>query len=112
MAVRSRSRSSRLSRMLIASSSPAWPPPSSAASSLAREPRDGGACGPPVRPLSVSRDGRVYACQMSSTPHVATAGSFDPAAFEVFRFVDRALGADGTVTLRYALDDAFEFEER
>ncbi len=40
------------------------------------------------------------------------AAGFDPAAFEAFRFVDRALHADGTVTLRYALDDLHEFEER
>jgi len=31
---------------------------------------------------------------------------FDPAAFDTFRFLDRALDANGRVTLRYALDGA------
>jgi len=49
---------------------------------------------------------------MTSEPYLATVGRFDPAAFEVFRFVDRAIDLDGTVRLRYALDDTLEFEER
>jgi hypothetical protein len=36
---------------------------------------------------------------------------FDPAAFEVFRFVARELHADGRVTLSYALDDELTFVE-
>ncbi|HEX2265880.1 MAG TPA: hypothetical protein VHH14_06335 [Solirubrobacterales bacterium] len=38
--------------------------------------------------------------------------SFDPAAFETFRFLSREIDAEGRVTLRYALDDAIEFVER
>jgi len=37
---------------------------------------------------------------------------FDPAAFGVFRFVERSIDAAGLIRLRYALDDAYEFEER
>ena len=39
-------------------------------------------------------------------------GLFDPAAFEVFRFVGREIDGDGGVSLRYALDDEIEFVER
>jgi hypothetical protein len=38
--------------------------------------------------------------------------SFDPAAFESFRFLGRRLEADGRVTLDYALDDRFRFSEQ
>jgi hypothetical protein len=38
--------------------------------------------------------------------------SFDPAAFETFRFLDRKIDDAGRVTLRYALDDEIEFVER
>jgi UDP-N-acetyl-alpha-D-muramoyl-L-alanyl-L-glutamate epimerase len=37
---------------------------------------------------------------------------FDPSTIETFRFVGRDLDEDGAVSLRYALDDAYEFEER
>jgi hypothetical protein len=37
--------------------------------------------------------------------------TFDPRAFEVFRFVDRELDRAGHVRLRYALDDEIEFVE-
>ena len=37
---------------------------------------------------------------------------FDPSTIETFRFVGRDLDEDGCVSLRYALDDAYEFEER
>jgi hypothetical protein len=37
---------------------------------------------------------------------------FSPAAFEVFRFVDREIDDNGSVSLRYALDDDIEFVER
>lgn len=38
--------------------------------------------------------------------------SFDPAAFESFRFTSREIDDAGRVTLRYALDDEIEFVER
>ena len=38
--------------------------------------------------------------------------AFDPAAHPAFRFLERALGADGAVTLRYALGSGYEFTER
>jgi hypothetical protein len=38
--------------------------------------------------------------------------SFDPAAFETFRFLSREIDDDGVVTLRYALDEEIEFAER
>lgn len=38
--------------------------------------------------------------------------SFDPAAFETFRFLSRDIDERGRVTLRYALDDEIEFVER
>lgn len=37
---------------------------------------------------------------------------FEPTAFTTFRFLERALDAHGTVTLRYALDEQVFFEER
>ena len=39
-------------------------------------------------------------------------GLFDPAAFEVFRFVNREIDDGGCVSLRYALDDEIEFVEQ
>lgn len=36
---------------------------------------------------------------------------FDSGAFEAFRFIDRHIDAVGRVSLRYALDDQFEFVE-
>ncbi len=38
--------------------------------------------------------------------------SFVPSSVHAFRFVARSLDAAGNVSLRYALDDDFEFEER
>lgn len=38
--------------------------------------------------------------------------SFDPGAFEEFRFLSREIDAHGRVSLRYALDDEFEFVEQ
>jgi hypothetical protein len=38
--------------------------------------------------------------------------TFDPAAFQSFRFTSRALDARGRVTLRYALDDELTFVEQ
>jgi hypothetical protein len=40
-----------------------------------------------------------------------SAARWDPASFERFRFVSRDLGADGRVTLRYALDERVFFVE-
>jgi hypothetical protein len=45
-------------------------------------------------------------------PAAGTTSHFDPTTFETFRFLGRSLGADGMVSLRYALGDAHEFEER
>ncbi len=39
-------------------------------------------------------------------------GSFDPGAFEEFRFLSREIDPEGRISLRYALDDEFEFTER
>jgi len=50
---------------------------------------------------------------MTVATHTSQARArFDPHAFERFRFTSRELGADGTVILRYALDEAIAFEER
>ena len=38
--------------------------------------------------------------------------SFDPSSFQRFRFLDRSIDEHGEVSLRYALDDSFYFEER
>jgi hypothetical protein len=38
--------------------------------------------------------------------------SFDPAAFETFRFLSREIDNAGRVSLRYSLDDRIEFVER
>jgi UDP-N-acetyl-alpha-D-muramoyl-L-alanyl-L-glutamate epimerase len=38
--------------------------------------------------------------------------TFDPAAFETFRFLSREIDERGEVSLRYALDDEIEFVER
>ncbi|HSS03595.1 MAG TPA: hypothetical protein VLK89_00215 [Solirubrobacterales bacterium] len=38
--------------------------------------------------------------------------TFDPGAFETFRFTGRSIDREGRVALRYALDDQLEFEER
>jgi hypothetical protein len=38
--------------------------------------------------------------------------SFDWTGFETFRFIGRDIDAEGRVSLRYALDDAFEFIEQ
>lgn len=38
--------------------------------------------------------------------------SFDPAAFESFRFKNREIDDEGRITLRYALDDEIAFVER
>jgi hypothetical protein len=43
---------------------------------------------------------------------LADAARFDPSVFETFRFVDRSIDEAGEVRLRYALDDAYLFEER
>ena len=47
----------------------------------------------------------------SSSPRLSRA-RFDPSAIETLRFVGRELDDDGSVSLRYALDNAYEFEER
>jgi hypothetical protein len=46
----------------------------------------------------------------TGTPRAAVA--FDPAAQRSFRFLDRAIAADGAVSLSYALDGGFSFTER
>lgn len=38
--------------------------------------------------------------------------SFDPSVFEKFRFLSREIDAHGKVSLRYAIDDEFEFVEQ
>jgi hypothetical protein len=43
---------------------------------------------------------------------VAGGARFDPGAFSVFRFTERSMDSGGLIRLRYALDDAYEFEER
>ena len=42
----------------------------------------------------------------------STQAVFDPAAFRSFRFLARELGADGRVSLSYALDEELVFTER
>ncbi|HUA03456.1 MAG TPA: hypothetical protein VMB27_06095 [Solirubrobacteraceae bacterium] len=49
---------------------------------------------------------------MTSSSQRLPRALFDPSAIETFRFVGRDLDEDGLVTLRYALDDVYEFEER
>jgi UDP-N-acetyl-alpha-D-muramoyl-L-alanyl-L-glutamate epimerase len=49
---------------------------------------------------------------MSHRSQTATLARFEPAAYSTFRFVRRSLDAAGNVSLRYALDDGHEFEER
>jgi hypothetical protein len=49
---------------------------------------------------------------VQGTPQVAQAARFTPATFSSFRFVSRSLDERGNVRLGYALDDAYEFEER
>jgi hypothetical protein len=49
----------------------------------------------------------------STQSDAAPAGAFEPGSIDVFRFLGRELDlATGQVSLRYALDDAVEFEER
>jgi hypothetical protein len=43
---------------------------------------------------------------------VISDATFEPGAFETFRFTGRSIGPEGRVALRYALDDELEFEER
>ena len=38
--------------------------------------------------------------------------TFEPGAFETFRFTGRSIDREGRIGLRYALDDQLEFEER
>lgn len=38
--------------------------------------------------------------------------TFDPTRFEAFRFLSRGIDEDGTISLRYALDEEIEFVER
>jgi hypothetical protein len=49
---------------------------------------------------------------VSGAHATARLARFDPASISTFRFVSRSIDADGFVSLRYALDDAHEFEER
>lgn len=49
---------------------------------------------------------------MQPVSETARASSFDPSSLQTFRFVARSLDGAGNVSLRYALDDAHEFEER
>jgi len=49
---------------------------------------------------------------MTSSSQRVPRALFDPTTIETFRFVGRDLDEDGSVSLRYALDDAYEFEER
>jgi UDP-N-acetyl-alpha-D-muramoyl-L-alanyl-L-glutamate epimerase len=56
--------------------------------------------------------GGVYAYPMTSSSQRLSRSLFDPTTIETFRFVGRDLDEDGAVSLRYALDDAHEFEER
>ncbi|HEX4283204.1 MAG TPA: hypothetical protein VHZ27_20715 [Solirubrobacteraceae bacterium] len=48
---------------------------------------------------------------MTSSSQRLPRALFDPSTIEAFRFVGRDLAEDGSVSLRYALDDAYEFEE-
>lgn len=48
---------------------------------------------------------------MAGTVRQAPA-AFDPSSYATFRFLDRSLDEDGTVTLGYALDDELRFHER
>jgi hypothetical protein len=49
---------------------------------------------------------------VSTTARPASRRRPDPASITTFRFVGRSIGAAGRVSLRYALDDVHEFEER
>ncbi|WP_051324509.1 hypothetical protein [Candidatus Solirubrobacter pratensis] len=49
---------------------------------------------------------------MAEPAQVLDGARFDPAAYSVFRFTGRSLDPSGAVSLRYALDDEIEFEER
>jgi UDP-N-acetyl-alpha-D-muramoyl-L-alanyl-L-glutamate epimerase len=49
---------------------------------------------------------------MTSSSQRLSRALFDPSTIATFRFVGRDLDEDGSVSLRYALDDAHEFEER
>jgi len=49
---------------------------------------------------------------MTSSSQRLSRALFDPSAIKTFRFVGRDLDPEGSVSLRYALDDAYEFEER
>jgi hypothetical protein len=49
---------------------------------------------------------------MTSSSQRLSRALFDPSTIESFRFVGRDLDEDGSVSLRYALDDAREFEEK
>jgi hypothetical protein len=49
---------------------------------------------------------------MSRTFTTPSLARFEPASFNSFRFLGRSLDAAGNVSLRYALDDVHEFEER
>ena len=51
-----------------------------------------------------------YPAQMASSVQ-RRSGSFDPAAFETFRFLGREIDDRGLVSLRYGLDDELEFVE-
>jgi len=48
---------------------------------------------------------------MTSSSQRLPRALFEPSTVERFRFVGRDLDQDGAVSLRYALDDAYEFEE-
>jgi UDP-N-acetyl-alpha-D-muramoyl-L-alanyl-L-glutamate epimerase len=49
---------------------------------------------------------------VTSSPEVVDRSRFDPSGIETFRFTGRDLDRHGNVSLRYALDDRYAFEER
>jgi hypothetical protein len=59
-----------------------------------------------------SSHGRSTLARVSRIAASRAIARFDPCSFSTFRFVSRSLHSDGDVSLRYALDDVHEFEER
>ena len=54
----------------------------------------------------------VASISVSSLAVPPKTARFDPSALRTFRFLARSLDEHGVVRLRYALDDAYEFEEQ